>query len=146
MLQRDVLIRQIQQAVQVLMQVLAQVLKLRSEERYDEAIQRINAAFIGLDFAPRPVGELAPQELIDLCRTERGFAVELALGIADLLAEEAEILLEKGTPARARSSAAKAHALYSEALETKGAALPLDIGRKLERLEEIRDAGETSAD
>lgn len=142
MLQRDLLMRQIQQAVQVLLQVLAQVFKLRSEQRYDEAIQHINDAFTGLDFTPRPVGELSPEQLVELCRTERGFSVELALGIADLLREEAEILLEKGAPAAAAVSATKAHALYAEAVATKGAALPLDIGPKMDRLEEMMEGEE----
>lgn len=121
------------------MLALAQVLKLVSEQRYDEAIQRINDTLTGLDLAPRPVGELSPRELVQLCRTERGFSVDLALGIADLMREEAEILLEKGLAEEARAPASKAHALYKESLATPGAAVPLDIGRKIERLEEIEE-------
>lgn len=139
MLQRDVIMRQIQQAVQVLMQVFAQVLKLKSEERYEEAVETIREAFRGTELVPRPVAELSPDELLELCRTEQGFAVDLALAMADLLREEAEIISERGDPETARASAAKAHALYRESLATEGAALPMDIAQKLSGLEEMLD-------
>lgn len=146
MLHRDLIIREIQQAVRVLMHVLAQVLKLKSQERYEAAIQQINEALGGLELAPRPIAELTSDQVVDLCRTERGFSVDLALAIADLLREEADILLLDGKAAEARASAAKAHALYEEALATKGAALPMDIGKRIDALEEmIEDADEMSA-
>ena len=137
MLQRDILMRQIQQAVQVLMQVMAEVLKLKSQGRYEEAIQSIREAFGEVELSSRPVSELSAEELLELCRTERGFAVDLALSVADLLREEADVLLQRDDLERARDSAAKAHALYEESLSTEGAALPMDIAQRIEDVEEI---------
>ena len=136
MLQRDVVMREIEQAVRVLMHVLAQVMRLKSEERYQEALRSIREAFGDLGPAPRPVGELSPQALVDLCRSPGRFQVDLAVSMADLLCEEAELLLRTGS-ASAPASAARAHALYWAALDAEGAALPMDIGEKLTRMEEI---------
>lgn len=137
MLHRDFLVRQIHQAVQVLMQALARVLKLREEERYESAIGVIHDAYAGLEIAPRPVGELSAREIAEMCRTSRGFEADLALSIADLLAEEGELWSLQGDPERARFAYAKALALYREALSAEGAALPLDIGRRMDRLETL---------
>lgn len=135
MLHRDFLIRQIQQAVQVLMQALASVLKLKSEERFEEAIQQISRAFGEIDLAPRPVGELNAKELVDLCSTSQGFQVDLALSIADLLREEGEILRLQGRGELACASEEKALALYRRAIRTEGAAMPMDIHTKMSSLE-----------
>lgn len=135
MLHRDFLMRQIQQAVQVLLQALASVLRLKAEERYDEAIQRITDVFGEIDLTPRPVGELNAQELLDLCSTSQGFQVDLALSIADLLREEGEILRLQGRDELACASEEKALALYRRAIKTEGAAMPMDIHTKMSGLE-----------
>ena len=135
MLHRDFLIRQIQQAVQVLLQALASVLKLKSEERYEAAIEQITQAFGEVDLTPRPVGELDAKELMDLCSTSQGFQVDLALSIADLLREQGEILRLQGRGEPACASEEKALALYQRAIRTEGAAMPMDIHTKMSSLE-----------
>lgn len=136
MLHRDFLIRQIQQAVRVLMLALARILKLKDEERYEQAIEEVKLIFGELDFSPRPVGELTAQELVDLCTTPQGFQVELALSIADLLREEGDALRHLERNALACASEAKALALYKTALRMEGAAMPLDIQTRMSSLEE----------
>lgn len=134
-LHRDFIMRQIQQAVQVLLQALTSVLRLKSEERYDEAVQRITDVFGQIDLTPRPVGELNADELVDLCKTSDGFLADLALSMADLLREQGEIfrLQEKHQPAC--ESDRKALALYRKAITTEGAAMPMDIHTRMSDLE-----------
>ena len=65
--------REIEQAIRVLLHVLAQTLRLKSEARYEEALAYIRKAFGEADLSPRPVAELSPDELVALCRYPRGF-------------------------------------------------------------------------
>ncbi len=131
--------REIEQAIRVLLHVFAQVLRLKSEERYEEALAHIRTAFGEADLSPRPVGELSPRELVELCRYPRGFEYGLALSIADLLCEEADLLTQLGSLPEARARAAGARALYEEALATEGAALPLDIAQRLARADQLAE-------
>ena len=139
MFQRDLIMREIEQAIRVLLHVLAQTFRLKSEERYEEALAYIRQAFGEGDLSPRPVGELSPRELVELCRYPRGFEYGLALAIADLLCEEADLLAQLGSLPEARARAAGARALYEEALATEGAALPLDIAQRLARADQLAE-------
>lgn len=136
MLHRDFLIRQIQQAIQVLMQALARVLNLKEQQRYADAVEQIHLVFGELDFSPRPVGELNAKQLVDLCSTPQGFQVDLALSIADLLREEGDALRQLERNDLACASEEKALALYKTALRMEGAAMPLDIHARMSSLEE----------
>lgn len=137
MMHRDFLMRQLHQAIQVLMQALTRVLKLKAEERYGEAIVEIKQVFSGIDLSPRPVGELSSDEIIEMCQTPRGFEADLAFSIADIITEEGEIRLLQGNDERARACFEKALSIYRQALKVEGAALPLDIGRRMDRLEAL---------
>ncbi len=119
------------------MQALTRVLELRSEEKYDEAITEIDRVFGGIDISPRPVGELTADEIIDMCKTSRGFESDLALSIADLITEEGEIRSLQGDDEWARACYEKALSIYRQALSAKGAALPLNIGKRMDRLESL---------
>ncbi len=137
MLQRDFIMRQLYQALQVVMQALTRVLKLKAEERYGEAIIEINQVFSGIDLSPRPVGELSADQIVEMCRTTRGFEADLALSIADLITEEGEIRSLQGDEERAHACYEKALSIYRQALKAEGAALPLDIGRRMDHLEAL---------
>lgn len=137
MLHRDFLMRQLHQAIQVIMQALTRVRQLKAEERYGEAFVEIKELYSGIDLSPRPVGELSADEIIEMCRLARGFESDLALSIADLITEEGEIHLLQGDSHLARSCFEKALAIYRHALKEKDAALPLDIGRRMDRLEAL---------
>lgn len=137
MLHRDFLMRQLYQAIQVLMQALTRILQLKSEERYEEAIIEISRVYSGIDLTPRPVGELSADEIIEMCETTRGFEADLALSIADIITEEGEIRSLQGNDERARECLEKALSIYRQALKAEGAAVPLDIGRRMDRLEAL---------
>ncbi len=139
MFQRDIIMREIEQAIRVLLHVFAQVLRLKSEERYEEALAHLREAFGEADLSPRPVGELSPRELVALCEYPRGFEYGLALSIADLLCEEADLLTQLGSLPEARARAVGARALYEAALATEGAVLPVDIAQKLLRAERLAE-------
>ena len=131
--------REIEQAIRVLLHVFAQVLRLKSEERYEEALAYLREAFGEADLSPRPVGELSPRELVALCEYPRGFEYGLALSIADLLCEEVDLLTQLGSLPEARARAVGARALYEAALATEGAVLPVDIAQKLLRAERLAE-------
>ena len=139
MFQRDIIMREIEQAIRVLLHVFAQVLRLKSEERYEEALAYLREAFGEADLSPRPVGELSPRELVALCEYPRGFEYGLALSIADLLCEEVDLLTQLGSLPEARARAVGARALYEAALATEGAVLPVDIAQKLLRAERLAE-------
>jgi tetratricopeptide (TPR) repeat protein len=139
MLHRDFLMRQLYQAIQAIMQALTRVNALKSEEKYEEAIAEIDQAFGGIDMAPRPVGELSADEIIAMCRTSRGFEGDLAAGIADLITEEGEIRSMQSGDERARACYEKALSIYRHALSAEGAAVPLDLGKRMDRLEALLD-------
>lgn len=137
MLHRDFIMRQLYQAIQAIMQALTSVRQLKAEERYGEAFVEIKQIYSGIDLSPRPVGELSADEIIEMCRTSRGFEADLALSIADLIAEEGEIHFLQGDVELARECYEKALSIYRQALREGGAALPLDVGRRMERLEAL---------
>ncbi len=137
MLQRDFLMRQLHQAIQVVMQALTRILKLKAEERYGDALIEISRVYSGIDLSPRPVGELSADEIVEMCRTTRGFEADLALSIADLITEEGEIRLLQSDDERARECFDKALSIYRHALRAEGTAVPLDIGQRMSRLEAL---------
>ena len=137
MLHRDFLMRQLYQAIQAIMQALTRVNALKSEEKYEEAIAEIDQVFGRIDMAPRPVGELSADEIIAMCRTSRGFEGDLAVSIADLITEEGEIRSMQGDDERARACYEKALSIYRQVLSAEGAAVPLDIGKRMDRLEAL---------
>ena len=137
MLHRDFIMRQLYQAIQAIMQALTSVRQLKAEERYGEAFVEIKELYSGIDLSPRPVGELSADEIIEMCRLARGFEADLALSIADLITEEGEIHFLQGDAGLARACYDKALVIYRQALQEKDAALPLDIGRRMDRLEAL---------
>jgi len=110
--ERDYVMRMVQQ----LAKLLAAVLKLKSEQKYDEAVQSLEGAcqdLLGLDF-----GALA---LVD---SESGASllrdVSRVRTFARLLEELAQLHASKGEEAKARARARHAFEMYCEALIRRG--------------------------
>lgn len=111
MISRDYVMRQIHQ----LAQVLALVLFNKRENPEADIAETIDSGLkAGLNLGLDEVLALNQLQLLDLCRKEGHFVPELAVSVADILAEE---------PSKAASE--RAFWLYSAALEA-GGALPLN--------------------
>lgn len=121
MITRDYLLRQIQQMVQV----LARVFSLKSNQQHEEAVEVIDQAFRdipGLEDLFRP--DLSRDELLDLCRTEDGFYANKAAALADLLSEKASLLDHKE---ERKIHFQRSLWLYEAALSQEDVAVRLDI-------------------
>lgn len=130
MIQRDVLMRQIQQ----LTRALARVMASRELKQLDEASRHIEQAFRQLTGEKDPLRRYPIEKVIAQCCTEAGFSAELATNVADLLKQEGDLLDAQDRPDDACRCYVRAFALYQRARAEEGAALPLDIGEKVETL------------
>ena len=133
MLERDWFMRQVQQLVQALQQVLLQ----KQSDQIEEAHQTIQQAFGQVSEKEGTLRNLSLQEAVDFCQRDGSFRPEFAIGIADLLKEEGDLLIRKGSGGKAEQSYARALLLYRRAMKEKGAALPWDLGAKLQALEDV---------
>jgi len=144
MFQKDYLMRQIQQMVQV----IAQVLFHRKNDQYAQALEIIDQSLQdlpGLDEFLRP--DLNREEVLAACTDDSGaFNAEKAVVVADVLREKGEILQEghtvdgadaaQGTDPSGTVWLRYAIWLYEAALEKGGSAVPWDIHSKIGRLKE----------
>ena len=133
MIQRDVLMRQ----VQMLAQALARVVFNKSTGQHDQAQQIIEQALGELDGqGAAGLREQPVERLFELCSTEAGFAPGLALGVADLLREDGDLFALRDRAKSARASYERALALYRRVQNEEGAAVPLDLGDRIAHVEE----------
>lgn len=119
MIHRDVLLRQIQQFVQVLAEVLARKRGHQPELAYETLTEGIRD-LLGLELAM--VLQLDRDALLALCMVDDWFSGDKAVALADLLHEEG-------------SAAADERALWLyEAALTSDAALPFDVHERMAAL------------
>lgn len=135
MIQRDVLMRQVRQ----LTQALARVMASREQEQFDEAARHIEQAFRQLTGEKDPLRRYPIEQVLTQCSTKAGFSAELGTNVAALLKQEGDLLDARGRPEAACRCYVRALALYWRARAEKDAALPLNIGEKIERLEQRVD-------
>lgn len=130
MIQRDFIMRQIQQLVQV----LAQVIFLKSINQYEEAREVIQTAIEGV-FGQNTVAliKLSDTELLSLCETQDGLNAEFALALADLLYEESLLNHDEET---ALDAGRRALFLY-EKVVTLQKVLPLQAVDKMAALNDL---------
>ena len=119
MIHRDFLLRQIQQFVQVLAEVLAR----KKGHQHELAVETLTEGIrelLGLELAE--VLQLDRDALLDLCTTEDWFSGDKAVVLADLLHEEGSAAADE-----------RAVWLYEAAL-TSDAAVPFDIHERIAAL------------
>lgn len=132
MIERDYLMRQIRQMVQVLQEVL----NLRKQGQVDEARQHLQRAFHGLSEEEHgTLRTLSLEETLHFCNRGGSFKPEFAVRVADLLKEEGEVLAEQGRLEEAQQSWVRALLLYRRAMREQRAALPWNIGASVSGLE-----------
>jgi Family of unknown function (DUF6483) len=128
MFQRDYVLRQIQQLIQVLELVIFK----RKSDQIEDARDVLNGALKDV-FATDIAGiiALSTAELIGLCSSGTHLQAEKAVALAEILEAEAAF-----QPHTEQTSKLREHAyeLYSAALHTDGATLPLDIYDRLSSL------------
>ncbi|MFW5973477.1 MAG: hypothetical protein ACOCTG_05735, partial [Bacteroidota bacterium] len=84
----------------------------------------------------RTLRKIGRDDLLAACRSNGELSTEKAVVMADLLREEAELLLLEERSQEAATAARQALWLYEAAIE-HGAALPLDIYQRIERMREV---------
>ena len=124
MIQRDYILKQIQQ----LAQVLEYVLFAKSENRSEDAIQAINKALNELNGQHhRSFDELEFPEILKALESKGSFNSELAYIIADLLFEKATLLGNEQTTKQQK----QALLLYMKAMKSNTAAFPIEATDKI---------------
>lgn len=144
MLQRDHIMRQIQQASQVVQRLLG----LREDEQYQQAQKEVDEVLNELlDLGPGRDGSLdlshlSEEQLIETCRgTDGTLSTDLAVALAELLEQRELISSELGDEEVARKSRRFALTLYERSMAQEDAALPLNVVSRVERLQERHEAG-----
>ena len=130
MIQRDFVLRQIQQLVQA----LAYVLQLKSIGKSDEAIEAVDNGLreaFGDHFAN--FEEMTAEDLLAWCARDGVLNAELAFALAEMLEEKGNLLID-GPVADSRHFYKLSLSLY-KALILSGNAVPFDIHERIERLE-----------
>ena len=136
MIQKDFVLRQIQQ----LLQVMAHVLQLKREGRQVEAQTEIDNVF--LETFGQGINELLELEasaLTALCTSSGTLNADMVLVFAELFEEEGEMRHAIGETAIARKCFQKGLELY-EAMVASGAAVPIDVYDRITRLSGSTDA------
>jgi hypothetical protein len=132
MFQRDYLMRQIQQ----MMQVITQVLFHRRNDRPDEALEIIDTAFSDLPALEKLLRPgLSRDEVLETCGGATGLNSDYAVVVADVLRERGSILSEDGS--RGRTWLRYALWLYEAALAEGGSAVPWNVHEQMAQLKEM---------
>ena len=134
MIQRDFVLRQIQQLVQV----LTRVLKLKHEGQGEEVFSVIDTAFQEtLGLGVKDLATLPAADLLSLCSENGTLHAQKALVVAELIEAtfEEEAIGETGMAGRMQA----ALSLY-EALIASGEAVPFDIYDRIAHLKEVLSA------
>lgn len=135
MIQKDFVLRQIQQLVQVLVQVIQR----KDEGREAEALALLDQSLLeSLDMKIDDLLVLEKPALLALCSSEGRLSADLALVLAELL-EERGYMLEKSEPtATAQQCFRRALDLY-EAIVATATAVPIDVYERISRLKGLVD-------
>jgi hypothetical protein len=129
MIQRDFILRQVQE----LAQLLARSLFLRARREYETALSEIGRALRQLE-ADKDLNQMSVEDWITLCRRHGYESGPLMLAVGDVLREQAAVLDSTGRPQEAERSRELAVALQLETI------LSGDIALTQERLEQTDGA------
>ncbi|NGP86986.1 hypothetical protein G3569_01365 [Aliifodinibius halophilus] len=122
--------------VQYLTQLLQEIIFKKSKNKKQEAIQEINNALERLTKEhPKQFHELELEETANLFIQNDAYQAELALAVADLLVEEAEMLKDQQF-SKSKKAYQQAYMLYKKAQLDKNAAVPLDIHQKTTQIKQ----------
>lgn len=125
--EKDFIMRQ----VRYLTQLLQQIIFKKNNNKQSEAIREIENAFqrITKDH-PKKLNELSLEETIALFMHQGDFKADLALAVADLLMEEAQMLGDKNYN-RSQKAYQQALLLFKKTQNTTLSAIPVNIEEKI---------------
>jgi hypothetical protein len=131
MIRRDYILRMVAELVQV----LARVISLKSQQEYEQALREIHAALRELrEGNADPPDELSLLDWIALCRKHEQAASGLMVAVADLLKEQGDVLAAQGKPDAGARSRALALGLFLEALLNGETFVTAELLGKVEEL------------
>lgn len=132
MFQRDYILRQIQEVIQV----IARIIGLRQEGSYEEARSHIeNALSENWKLHRAELIELPEDRLKELCIVEGAFHTQFAIALADLLTEDGLIYEEQGKFFHAQESFKQAHVI-NELVLSMSNEIPYDMYDRIANLDE----------
>jgi len=133
MIERDVLMRQIQQ----LAQALANVVQLVANGEYDAAIVAVDEACAQhLDGSAEDLRTLPPERLLALCTDGSRFLADAAQTLAKLLTLQGDAHREREEPAKAGACYSRALLLMRRVLQEPDAPVSWQIGTKIASLKQ----------
>ena len=133
MIQRDFILRQIQE----LIQVIARIIGLRIEGNYEEARSHIEQTLKSIWNVHREqLLILSSDKLLNLCEVSGTFHTEFAIALADLLIEDGHIFKEQEDVDSALLSY-KQSLIIHEIVVSNSDAAPYDIYDRIAKLEEV---------
>ena len=136
MIERDVLMRQIQQ----LAQALTNIVQFVSNGEYDAAIAAVDEACANhLDGSAEDLRTLPPERLLALCEDGDRFLSDAAQTLAKLLALQGDAHRERGEPDAAGACYSRALLLMRRVLQAPDAPVSWQIGTKIAALKERLD-------
>lgn len=125
--EKDFVMRQ----VRYLTQLLQQIIFKKNNNKQPEAIREIDNAFQRLtNDHPKSLNELSLEETITLFMHQGDFKSDLALAVADLLMEEAQMLSDKNY-SRSQKAYQQALLLFKKTQNTASSAIPIDMEKKI---------------
>lgn len=145
MIQKDVLMRQIQQMTEA----LAEALALISDGRTDEAQHEIAEALDDLtEPGTLPLHERPVADAIAHCTIDGSLSTDLALQVADMLRHQGDLLCRQDRFVQGQHCHVRALALYEALLQasTPDTPLPLDIHDRMAHLKDQIDPEQLTGD
>ena len=137
MIERDYLMRQIQQLVAAVVRAITAAFNLQAEGRSEEALEALSRiqreSFPGLDDGRR----VEPDELRDACSPGGRFEPEIATALADILRMRCSLQLDIGRLEEAEIAGRAALDLYRAAASVPAGLLPADIHERIRRVQEM---------
>lgn len=141
MIQRDVLMRQINQLAEALVRIVEHV----SNREYDTALNAVDEILDAqLDGSAEGLRHMPPERLLSLCREDGRLSGEAAQTLAKLLRLQGEAHAGREEPEAAGACYGRALLLLRAALQANDAAVSWQIGTHVADLQRLADDYPTS--
>jgi hypothetical protein len=134
MIERDYLMRQIQQLVAAVIRALSSAFDLQGEGRSEEALEVLDR--VQREAFPAAGSGFDPEDLREACSRGGRLEPEIGIALADILRMRCTLLADLGWLQDAASSGAAALDLYRRAASVPGGVVPADLHDRIRSLED----------